>query len=63
MQRSSGCWTQGGKVDQRVAGADSQHGVYGESTGLGAEDSGFSSSISAPSSIKSTLAAALVAVR
>lgn len=49
--------------EQGAAGADSQHGVYGESTGLGAEDSGVSSSSSAPSSIKSTLAAALAAVR
>jgi hypothetical protein len=49
--------------EQGVAGADSQHGGYGESTGLGAEDSSVSSSISAPSSIKITVAAALAAVR
>jgi hypothetical protein len=47
-----------------VAGAgDSRYGVYGGSEGLAYEDSGVSSSISAPSSIKSTLAAELAAVR
>jgi hypothetical protein len=44
------------------AAGGSQYGEY-SSAGLGAEDSGVSSSISAPSSIKSTLAAELAAVR
>lgn len=44
-----------------VAGVEDSE-QYG-SAGLGGEDSGVSSSISAPSSIKSTLAAELAAVR
>lgn len=45
-----------------ASGGDSQYGVYG-SPGLAGEESAVSSSVSAPSSIKSTLAAELAAVR